>query len=349
MLCEKSYEHAKNHEVLEMRFVTQLASGTTKLLWRIYRHSKRYRVRQRAHCILLSSQGIPVPQLARMFNVTQRTLYNWLNAWDTLHFAGLYDGGGKGSKPKLTESQKEQVKQWGKEFPKNLHKVMALVKEQFGLHVSKSTIKRVLKALSMSWRRIRRRPKKKPDAEEYTKKEQELERLKAREDQEEIDLYYVDESGFCLESEVPYAWQEKGQSIEIPTGKGARLNVVGFLSRKQTLQAWTFEASVNSDVVIACIDAFCKALTKRTVLVIDNAPFHTSDAVNDKLAEWKANGLELFFLPPYSPQLNLIEILWRFMKYEWIEFDAYKGWKYYVEYIEDIIIHYGTKYVINFG
>ena len=36
------------------------------------------------------------------------------------------------------------------------------------------------------------------------------------------------------------------------------------------------------------------------------------------------------------------------MKYEWIDFDAYTGWKYYVEYIEEIIIHYGTKYVINF-
>jgi len=124
---------------------------------------------------------------------------------------------------------------------------------------------------------------------------------------------------------------------------------VGFLSRRQKLQAWTFEASINSDVVIACIDAFCKTLTKQTVLVIDNAPFHRSHAVEDKRAEWRVSGLELFFLPSYSPQLNIIEILWRFMKYEWIESDAYKGWKYYVEYIEEIIIYYGTKYIINFG
>ena len=124
---------------------------------------------------------------------------------------------------------------------------------------------------------------------------------------------------------------------------------MGFLSRKQKLQAWTFEASVNSDGVIAWIDAFCKTLTKRTVLVIDHAPFHTRHAVEDKRAEWKARGLELFFLPSYSPQVHILEILWRFMKYAWIEFDAYKGWKYYVEYIEEIIIHYGTKYVINFG
>jgi hypothetical protein len=160
---------------------------------------------------------------------------------------------------------------------------------------------------------------------------------------------YFDEAGFCLNSEIPYAWQEKGHSIEIPTGKSPRLNIVGFLSRQQQLQAWMFEASINSDVVIACIDAFCQTLTKRTVLVIDNASIHTSDAVEEKRIEWKEHGLELFFLPPYSPQLNLIEILWRFMKYEWIEFEAYTGWKTYVKYLEEIIIHYGTKYVINFG
>ncbi len=332
-----------------MRFVKQLAPETRQLLWRLYKHSTHYRVRQRAHCLLLSFQGLKVPQLARMFNVSQQTIYNWLNAWDAWRFPGLYDHPGKGRKLKLTPHQKAQIVQWAKTFPKNLKKIIALVKEQFDMLVSKSTIKRVLKELRMSWRRIRRRPKKKPDHDEYQQKKKELGLLKQREDTGEIDLWFFDEAGFCLNSDIPYAWQEKGHSIEIPTGRSPRLNVVGFLSRKQKLQAWTFEASINSDVVIACIDAFCKTLTKPTVLVIDNAPFHTSHAVEEKLAEWKVNGLALFFLPPYSPQLSIIEILWRFMKYEWIEFDAYKGWKYYVEYIEEIIIHYGTKYTINFG
>jgi len=101
-------------------------------------------------------------------------------------------------------------------------------------------------------------------------------------------------------------------------------------------------------VVIACLDAFSEMITNDTVVVIDNASFHTSQAVEEHIMEWETNGLTLFFLPKYSPELNLIEILWRFMKYEWIEFDAYKGWENLVEYVEDIIIHYGTKYVINF-
>ncbi len=92
-----------------MRFVKQSASETVKLLWRIHKHSRHYRVRRRAHCILLSFQGFMVPLLARMFNVSQQTIYNWLNAWEARRFPGLYDNSGKGGKFKLAPEQKEQV------------------------------------------------------------------------------------------------------------------------------------------------------------------------------------------------------------------------------------------------
>jgi transposase len=278
-----------------MRFVKTLAPETVSLLWRVYKQSRHYRVRQRAHCILLSGQGHTVPQLAQMFNVSQQTVYHWLNAWETRHLSGLYDRPGKGCPPKLTEQQHAQVKEWVKQFPKNLRAVIALVKEHFQVTISRQTVKRIAQSLEMSWRRILRRPKKKPDPTEYQRKANELETFKTQADEGEIDLVYCDEAGFCLNSEVPSAWQEKGHSIEIPTGKSPRMNILGFLSRQQHLQAWMFEASMNSDVVIACIDAFCQTVTKRTILVIDNASIHTSDAVEEKRAEWQAHGVEFFF------------------------------------------------------
>ncbi|MEY4517686.1 MAG: hypothetical protein RLZZ499_285 [Cyanobacteriota bacterium] len=45
----------------------------------------------------------------------------------------------------------------------------------------------------------------------------------------------------------------------------------------------------------------------------------------------------------------LIETLWRFMKYEWIEGEAYTSWKNLVEYVENVLINFGTKYTINFA
>jgi transposase len=58
---------------------------------------------------------------------------------------------------------------------------------------------------------------------------------------------------------------------------------------------------------------------------MDQAPIHTSYAMQDKRQEWAERHLEIFALPSYSPELNLIEILWRFIKYEWLDVKAYQG------------------------
>ncbi len=59
-------------------------------------------------------------------------------------------------------------------------------------------------------------------------------------------------------------------------------------------------------------------------------------------------GIEIFLLPSYSPKMNLIENLWRFIKYEWLEIEAYFSWENLVSSLEDILSNYGTKYAINF-
>ena len=72
-------------------------------------------------------------------------------------------------------------------------------------------------------------------------------------------------------------------------------------------------------------------------MVLDNAPIHRSKAFLKKISEWRKKKMEIFWLPTYSPQLNLIEILWRFMKYDWIETKAYACWKNLTQYIEHIL------------
>ena len=331
-----------------MRFVENLCWPQIRFLQRIRKESKKHHVRQRAHCILLSYQRYQVTDLARIFDTTERTIYKWLDLWETHHFVGLYDRKGRGRKPKLDDGQRRQVKEWANEYPKNLRKIVALVREEYGISVSKRTIKRILRSFDFSWRRIRKKPKGEPDPEIYAQKKKELEKLKEQAESGEIDLYFFDESGFCQVPYVPYAWQEKDATIEIETGGRKRLNILGFLSRERGLVAYTIEGTVDGDVVIAFFDAFSSELSRKTVVVLDNSSFHTCDAIEEKLPEWSSKNLELFYLPEYSPQLNLIEILWRFMKYEWIQWWAYKGWSYLVKYIEMIIRGYGTEYEINF-
>ncbi len=97
------------------------------------------------------------------------------------------------------------------------------------------------------------------------------------------------------------------------------------------------------------MDNYANKISKLTVVAIDNAPIHRSKAFQKKIAEWKEKKLEIFWLPTYSPQLNLIEILWRFMKYEWIEEGAYLSWNHLVEYVEKVLKYFGTEYTINFA
>lgn len=53
-----------------------------------------------------------------------------------------------------------------------------------------------------------------------------------------------------------------------------------------------------------------------TVMIADNASFHKSRLVQQRFCAWQAQGLYVFFLPPYSPQMNRLEDEWLHLKYD---------------------------------
>ena len=332
-----------------MRFIRRISKDTIKLLERIHKSSRHHQVRQRAQCCLLSHEGYSINQLASIFRVTRLTITNWLNDWDEFALVGLYDRKGRGRKPKLTPEQQQKVKTWAKETPKNLDLVQNKIESEWKTQVSKDTIKRILNFLDMTWRRIKKQVSGQPDPLVYKAKKEELADLKKRDRDGKIDLRYVDETGFCLEPYVPYAWQEKGEQVMVNSQRSKRLNAFGILNIRQELEVFLFEGTINSDVVIACIDRFSEKIKMKTVLVVDNASIHTSNVFLEKQEEWKAKGLTIFFLPTYSPELNIIEILWRFIKYQWLEIDAYESWSSLVKTVENIFIKFGSEYIINFA
>lgn len=120
------------------------------------------------------------------------------------------------------------------------------------------------------------------------------------------------------------------------------------MSRRNQLEAYVSTQSITSDVVIACIDTFFAQVDKRTVIVMDQASIHPSGAMLDKLEEWQQRNIEIFELPSDSPELNLIEILWRFIKYEWIEISAYQSWQSLVDYGEKVLREFGDKLCSQF-
>ena len=187
------------------------------------------------------------------------------------------------------------------------------------------------------------------DEAEYTKLAAELEILLQLEDQNYLKVYFCDESGFCLDPTVPYGWQPRGQYTAIVPQKSQRRNVFGLLSRDNEFEGYDTLGSMNAELLVAFIDDFSTRLTQKSVIVMDNAPFHHAQIVQDKIEEWLKKDLFVWFLPKYSPHLNKIETLWRKIKYEWLKPHHYKDWHSLNEALDDIFINIGSKFLIKFN
>jgi transposase len=139
-----------------MRFIRDLSWETKKMLERIYQYSEHHQTRQRAKCLLLSFQRTPIKELMKIFEVTRKTIYNWFSEWEQNKLIGLYNRAGQGRKPKLMKEQEKQVIKWVKEEPKSLKSVQSKVEKEWGIKISKDTIKRIIKKSNMRWKRMKR-------------------------------------------------------------------------------------------------------------------------------------------------------------------------------------------------
>jgi len=137
--------------------------------------------------------------------------------------------------------------------------------------------------------------------------------------------------------------------MKIPTSTHRRrLNVLGFLNRQNELHPYMIEGKIDTSILVKCFEQFSRQLTKRTYVFLDNAPVQKSQEFIGHIAKWVKRGLIIKYLPPYSPELNLIEILWRFMKYHWLPFSAYMSFPRLTQAVKDILIRFGSDYTITF-
>ena len=107
--------------------------------------------------------------------------------------------------------------------------------------------------------------------------------------------------------------------------------------------------NINADFLIRSINDFCRYVKKPTVLVLDNAPTHRSEKFIAQMAKWMDQGLYIFFLPKYSPHLNLAETFWRKAKYEWLRPSDYGTFGKFKKKIRAIFTGIGSEYKIAFS
>lgn len=169
------------------------------------------------------------------------------------------------------------------------------------------------------------RPKGKPDSDLHKVRSEALSLIEEQSQAGTIDLYYGDESSVSEEGYVPYGWQFKDESVCIEVAKGQRLNCFGLISRQNQLHYATTEGSITAAFVVNQLETLSWQLSKPTVIVLDNARIHTANHVRQRLVDWQQRGLYIFYLPPYSPHLNLAERLWKELKARWLRPQDYQS------------------------
>lgn len=139
----------------------------------------------------------------------------------------------------------------------------------------------------------------------------------------DIDLKYLDEAGFCLASPVSYSYSQVGiqKCLEQVPTHGHRISILGLWQPEQqfdyALAQGGFEGESYLKVMDWIADKAAVTLAETgwlTVVVQDNCKIHTCELVKPHWQRWETQGLLLFFLPPYSAHLNLIEGQWHQLK-----------------------------------
>lgn len=137
-----------------------------------------------------------------------------------------------------------------------------------------------------------------------------------------IDLLYGDESRVSLLPCVPYGWQFADEQVAMPSERGGGVNCFALLSRRNDCLTHFTGGKVTAAWVSERLDVLSLSLRRPTVVVLDNASVHVR-AVKDRGHVWQGRGLFVWLLPPYSPHLNIAEVLWRKLKYEWLRPEDY--------------------------
>jgi len=331
------------------RFVKGLTAEDQEVLRYLRDEGETRRIRQRAHAVLLSHSGKTVNELAATFEVNRDTVRDWFKSWERDGVKGLADKARTGKPPILTPVEQAQAVELLKANPRSTKQVLHEIKANMGKTISAVTLRRIARRSELRWKRMRRSAKGQRNETDFREAQAELREFQELHRADELDLYYFDEAGFSLQPSVPYAWQPEGETLEIPSRRSQQVNVLGFLSLSSFFVPFTVEGTIDTDVVIACFEAFSKLIKRLTIVVIDNASAHTSKRFAEHWDIWQERGLFLYYLPPHCPELNLIEILWRMMKYHWLPLSAYKDFRSLVEHVHELLAQVGSRYTINFA
>ena len=268
------------------------------------------RYAERIKVILLLDSGETYKNIAKFLFIDEGTIANYQKRYKEGGLEALINDKYAGRKFMLTE---EDLTNLDMELQERVFlttdAIIAYVKKRFGMKYSRGGMTALLHRMGFSFKKPKRVPgKAKRNAQEKFLKE--YEQAKSQEGA----IYFGDAVHPTHNTELHYGWIKKGTDFEIKTNSGrGRININGAIDIESfEVLARSYDSINQNTVCDFLIDLRLKhGSDEKITLILDNASYYTANSVKDMA---KLLGIKLLFVPAYSPNLNLIERLWKFMR-----------------------------------
>jgi transposase len=266
----------------------------------------------RIKAILMLNRGDTYEQIAEALLLDDATIRRCCERYQENGADGL-DDNYKGNDGYLSQAQKTELKEHLRATVYRRAKdIVEYIKRTFKVKYTEKGVVPLLHGLGFSYKKPKRVPGKADAArqEAFVAEYRKLKEHKGKNDP----IYFMDAMHPQHNVEPVYGWIEKGVTKEVPSNTGrARLNINGALNSETHEVVFREDERINAQSTVALLQQIeqAHACSSHIYVIADNAPYNRSREVKEFLARSK---IELILLPPYAPNLNLIERLWRFFR-----------------------------------
>jgi transposase len=273
-------------------------------------------------------KGMHPLDAADLYDVGRSTVYNWWKEYQEKGSSVLMVKKAPGPTPRLTEEQREQLRKWvvGKD-PRQLQfdfalwtrqMVRDLVKSKFGVDYTLPAVGNILRDMGLSPQRpLVRAYEQNPELVRRWKEEEYPAIVKAAK-AAGGKIFFCDESGIRTDYHSGTTWAPVGQTpIVRGTGNRKSINMISAISPRGELHFSFLSGNLNSELFIDYLKKLMHDIPESIFLIIDGYPSHKSKETLEFVKSTEGR-LNLFFLPPYSPELNPDEWVWKSIKHDWV-------------------------------
>jgi len=291
----------------------QLTTDQIAMLRVLHRTLRDKRLAYRVNAVILLGTGWSAAQVAQALLVDETTVRNWFQRYQQGGQEELLAMNYRGKEPSLsTEQQAELAKHLDETIYLDSNTIRRHIEATYGVKYSPTGVKELLHRLGFVYKKPKHVPGKLDPAKQtaFVAKYEKL-----RENQGENDPIYFGDGCHPQFNSIPaFGWIRRGVEKELKSNCGReRVNINGAVDI-DTLQTVTdFTDSINSQSTIRLFDKLEAKHPEAKVIhiIVDNATYYKSQLVKEYL---KTSRIKIHFLPGYSPNLNLIERLWKFFK-----------------------------------